>query len=161
MQCLAADRLETCSALPTFLVLCGLPGTSVRWHQCWCRLLPVPLSGGVTAHCFYCSSYTGVSCCLLLFRQLHHDRHVMSEQQQHSIYPLECRKHMFLLFFNCKQRNRSNPCQTPTISLLVIPDSWYMEQETFLSPNGSISNLTGSYFVYPVSDEFPCFCLFI
>ena len=31
----------------------------------------------------------------------------------------------------------------------MIPDSWYLVQGTFLSPNGSISNITGSYFGYP------------
>ena len=30
-----------------------------------------------------------------------------------------------------------------------LPDSWYLVQGIFLAPNGSISNITGSYFGYP------------
>ena len=30
-----------------------------------------------------------------------------------------------------------------------IPGSWYLVQKTFLPPNGSMSNITGSYFGYP------------
>ena len=31
----------------------------------------------------------------------------------------------------------------------LVPDAWYLVQGTFLPPNGSRSNITGSYFGYP------------
>ena len=37
----------------------------------------------------------------------------------------------------------------PAAKGAVIPDAWHLVQGTFLSPNGSISNITGSYFGYP------------